>query len=242
MIQSLLVEAQAKFGNRLLDGLPAETRNALRPHLRSETLPAQMVLTEPGRPVDQVYFPVDCVVSLIAVLKDGATVEVGMAGWEGMLPICAVLSDGVPAQKAIVQITGGALAIRSADLRRQAQAYPALQRALLCYGQALLNMAAQNAACASLHLLEQRCARWLLMAHDRMRDDKIHITHEAMATMLGVRRAGVTVAAQALQSQGLIEYRHGTILVHNRKGLEGVACECYGSVTAEFARLFAAGH
>ena len=234
---STSTESQTEFGNRLLDSLPAEACIALRPHLRIETLAVQDVLAESGGRAEQAYFPIDCVASLVTVMRDGSGVEVGLIGCDGMLPVSIVLGDAVPAQRTIVLVAGTALAINLNSLRRLMDAHPAIGRMLLCYAQATLNQAAQLAACNRLHLLEERCARWLLMAHDRVRRNDIHVTHEMLATTLGVRRPGVTVAAQALQAKGSIAYRHGTVFVLDRKLLEAAACECYAAITADYARL-----
>lgn len=229
-------EGGIAFGNRLLDALPADARMALRPHLRIEALAAQTVLVEPGSRVDQVYFPLDCIASLVTGMRDGGGVEVGLIGHDGMLPVSAVLGGGPAMQKAVVMIAGMTLAIKGDELRLLMKTHP-LGRVLLCYAQAAFNQAAQLAACNRLHLLEERCARWLLMAHDRIQHSEIRITQEMLATALGVHRPGVTVAAQALQAKGLIAYRHGTVAVLNRKRLEAAACECYGSIMADYARL-----
>lgn len=230
-------EGQVVFGNRLLDSLPADACIALRPHLRTETLAVQDVLAESGGRVDQAYFPIDCVASLETMMRDGSGIEVGLTGCDGMLPVSVVFGDSVPAQRATVLIAGSALAVNIASLRRLMEMHPDVGRVLLSYAQAMLNQAAQLAACNRLHLLEERCARWLLMAHDRVRRNDIHVTHEMLATTLGVRRPGVTVAAQALQATGSIAYRHGTVLILDRKRLEAAACECYAAIAADYTRL-----
>jgi len=230
-------EGYVELGNRLLDGLPADARIALRPHLRIETLGVRHVLAEPGRRVEQAYFPLDCVVSVAIVMRDGSGVEVGLIGCDGMLPVSVALGDAVPVQRMIVLIAGTALVINSNNLRLLMATHSAIGRALLCYAQVMFYQAAQLAACSRLHLLEERCARWLLMAHDRVRRNDIHVTHEMLATTLGVRRPGVTVAAQALKAKGSITYRHGTVFVLDRQRLEAAACECYAAVTAHYARL-----
>jgi len=230
-------EGYVESGNRLLDSLPVDARNALRPLLRIETLAVQDVLAESGARADEVYFPLDCVASLVTVMRDGTGVGVGFVGCDGMLPVSVVLGDAVPAQRTIVLIAGTTLVINLNNLRRLSETHPAIGRTLLVYAHVALNQAAQLAACSRLHLLEQRCARWLLMTHDRVRRDDIHVTHEMLATTLGVRRPGVTVAAQALQAKGSIAYRHGTVSILDRKRLEAAACECYAAITADYTRL-----
>lgn len=237
LLEAYSTEGQIEFGNRLLDGLPANARIALKPHLRTETLAVQDVFVESGGRVDQAYFPIDCVASLVTMMRDGSGVDVGLTGCDGMLPVSIVLGDSVPAQRTTVLIAGTALAVNINSLRRLMEAHPAIGRALLCYAHATLNQAAQLAACNRLHRLEERCARWLLMAHDRVRRTNIHVTHEMLATTLGVRRPGVTVAAQSLQAKGSIAYRHGTVSILDRKRLEAATCECYAAIAADYARL-----
>lgn len=214
-------------GNRLLDGLPAEAWRVLQPYLRDEPLRVGQTLVEPGRRVEQAYFPIHGVVSLLTVTGDGTGIQNAMVGWDGMLPVCVALGGDVSGQKAVVQVAGTALAIGTVRLQQQMNATPVLERALLSYVQTQFNAMTQTAVCNGLHLLERRCARWLLMAHDRVSGNEIRITHGALARLLGARRPGITVAAHALQEQGLIAYRHGTVLVRNRRGLEATACECY---------------
>ncbi len=233
-------EGHVEFGNHLLDGLPAGARDALRPHLHAETLGVLDVPAESGGRVDRAYFPVDCVASRVTVMRDGSGIEVGLIGCDGMLPVSIVLGDFAPAQRTIVLIAGTALAINANSLRGLMEDHPAIGRTLLRYAQAAFNQAAQLAACNRLHLLEERCARWLLMVHDRVRRNDIRVTHEMLATTLGVRRPGVTVAAQALQAKGSIGYRHGTVLILDRKRLEAASCECYAGITADYARLIGA--
>jgi len=162
---------------------------------------------------------------------------VGIAGREGMLGVQAVLGDDVSLNEAMVQIPGSALRLPAEVLRREAQTSVQLRSVLLRYVQAYLNSATQSAACNRAHLLEQRLARWLLTARDRAGADRLPLTHEFIAMMLGVRRAGVTVAAQSLQSAGLIHYAHGRITIADREGLEVAACECYEVTRREYARL-----
>ncbi|MGH7007433.1 MAG: Crp/Fnr family transcriptional regulator [Stellaceae bacterium] len=228
-----------KVGNRLLDALPAKVLDALRPHLRAAPMRFGEILYQPGRKLDRVYFPTQGMISIIAG-TDGASVEVSIAGSNGMFGVPLILGDDAPPQRAVVQMTGSALTMTSAALRQQLAEHPAMERLLLRYAQTVLNTASQSAACNRLHLLEQRCARWLLLALDQAPDQSIRLTHEYLATMLGVRRAGVTIAAQAFHASGLIEYKHGTITVHDRKSLEETSCECYRLGVEDFERLIGA--
>ncbi len=224
-------------GNRLLDLLSPDQLARLRPHLRAEALQLNQTLQMRGKPVEAVFFPTSGMISIVAVMRDGASVEVGIAGREGMLGVQAVLGDDVSLNEAMVQVPGTALRLPGDLLRREAEASPQLRGILLRYVQAYLNSATQSAACNRAHLLEQRLARWLLTARDRAGGDRLPLTHEFIAMMLGVRRAGVTVAAQSLQSAGLIQYAHGRITIADREGLEVAACECYETTKREYARL-----
>ena len=224
-------------GNQLLDLVPPAELDRLKPYLTTEALPLNQTLQQRGKPVKSVFFPTSGMISIVAMMRDGAAVEVGIAGREGMLGVQAVLGDDVSINEAMVQIPGSALRLPADVLRREAQASPELRSVLLRYVQAVLNCATQSAACNRAHLLEHRLARWLLTARDRAGTDRLPLTHEFIAMMLGVRRAGVTVAAQSLQSAGLIQYAHGRITIADREGLESAACECYEVTKREYARL-----
>lgn len=225
------------FGNGLLDALPAGARERLRPHLEPVTLAFNETIHKSGQEAEHVYFPTSGLISMVATAGNGLSIEIGMVGKEGMFNISSILGDDRPSHGAMVQLAGGALRTTVALLRRETQADPTFLGLLLRYGQMILTTAAQTAACNRLHLLEQRCARWLLSAHDRAEADKFAMTHEFIAMMLGVRRPGVTLAAQSLQADGLITYNHGTVTVIDRKGLEAASCGCYRFVQDEFARL-----
>src|SRR5215472_6747796 len=228
-------------GNRLLDQLASEQLNRLRPHLTAEALPFNKALQARGKPVESVWFPRSGMISIVAMMSDGAAVEVGIAGREGMLGVQVLLGDDTSLNEAMVQIPGSALRLPAAVLRHEADASPELRTVMLRYVQAFLNAATQSAACNRAHLLEQRLARWLLTARDRAGGDRLPLTHEFIAMMLGVRRAGVTVAAQSLQSAGLIHYAHGRITIVDREGLEVAACECYEVIKRDYARLLGIG-
>jgi CRP-like cAMP-binding protein len=230
-------------GNRFLDAMPHDIRERVRKSLRAVALDASQTIHEPGRAIEHVYFPTSGFISMLA--KDGPTaiaIEIGMIGKEGMFSASAMLGDGRPSYGAMVQLAGRALRMKADTLRREAQANAALRAMLLRYGQVHLITVAQNSACNRLHLLEQRFARWLLSAHDRAEGDSFAMTHELLAMMLGVRRPGVTLAAQTLQADGLISYTHGAISVVDRKGLEARSCYCYAFVQSEFARLMGPRH
>ena len=228
---------RSKTGNRVLDALSPEALALLRPHLETFPLVLGQAIQEPGEKAEYVYFPTGGMISIVAAMADGAAVEIGMAGKEGMFGISIILGDDTPAQKAMVQLPGSALRMRSTQLRRAAQASPELHGLLLRYAQTVLTAATQSAACNRLHSLEQRCARWLLAARDRAEGDTFPITHEFLAMMLGVRRPGVTIAVQNFRDGGMITYNHGTMAVLDRVGLEAASCECYRFIQDESKRL-----
>jgi CRP-like cAMP-binding protein len=172
-------------------------------------------------------------------MSNGAAVEVGTVGHEGMVGIAEFLGGEPSGSETLVQIPGVALRLPSAALREGAETLPELRRLLGRYTQAYLIQVAQGAACNRLHNVEARCAKWLLMTHDRVGSDSFPLKQEFLALMLGVRRAGVTVAAGALQESGLIRYRRGGIRVLDRAGLEEASCECYRIVRRHFDQLLA---
>jgi len=225
------------LGNRLLDAMPSDVLHNIRPHLELVALAANQTVHEPGEATEYVFFPTRGLISLVAVLDDGESVEVGMVGKEGLYGVSVFLGDDRPVQRAMVQLAGSALRISSRLFQHEVQSNAALQSLLLRYVQVTLTTAIQAAACNRLHKLEQRFARWLLAAHDRAEAATFPMTHEFLAMMLGVRRPGVTIAAQSLQADGVITYNHGTMTIVDRNGLEAASCECYRFVQGEFARL-----
>ncbi len=224
-------------GNWILDRLPASEFARIKPYLVEEALRSKRTLQKHGTVVESAYFPTSGMISLVAVMRDGAQVEVGLVGRRGMLGIPLVLGDEISAHDAEVQIPGAALCMPASALRNAIEISPKLQKILLRYGHALLIAAAQSAACNSSHVLERRLARWLLAASDCTGSKVLPLSHEYISMMLGVRRAGVTVAAQSLHAAGLIEYAHGRMTVVNRHALEASACECYAVIKRHYDRL-----
>jgi CRP-like cAMP-binding protein len=223
-------------GNRLLDALGPASLERLQPYLE----PVELVVGERLPPVKHVYFPSAGLISIAATMHDGAAVDVGMMGPCGMYGIAAILSDDAPFHTARVQLPGRALRIKSPALRRAMHIDGALRKLLLRYVQAMLSAVAQTAACNRLHVLEQRCARWLLACHDRAEGDKFPMTYGFLAMMLGVGKPGAAVAARALEEHALISYQHGSMAVLDREGLEAAACECYRAIWDEFDRVLTA--
>jgi CRP-like cAMP-binding protein len=227
----------AKTGNHLLDALTPDGLAALQPHLEAVPLRINDIVQNPGQRAQFSFFPTCGMISVIATMSTGATVEVGLVGREGMFNIAVILGDPTPSQKGVVQLSGSALRIRTAKLIEVDHVEAELHALLLRYAQVQLVQASQSAACNRLHQLEMRCARWILSAHDRADGASFAMTHEFLATMLGVRRPGVTAAVKALRSAGMIDYRHGSITVQDRRRLEAAACECYRYVQDESTRI-----
>ena len=213
--------------NRLLAAMPQEDLERFFSDLDPVSLSLRQVLHEVGARLEDVYFIEQGVASVLTNMADGSTIEVGMIGMEGMVGIPALLGGEISAQQVIVQVPGTALRMNAALCKAAFDQSEAIRGVALRFTEAILNLSAQTAACNRLHSIEQRCARWLLMAIDRVQSDEIPLTHEFLSSMLGVRRAGVTNTAGELQSSGLIRYHRGLLTIVDRDGLEATACECY---------------
>lgn len=229
--------ASPALRNRLLSALPPDELERVRPYLERVQLRQREILHEPGMPISHAYFPETAVLSLVSTMQNGATVEVGTAGCEGMAGLSVLLAEDVSTVRTLAQIPGAAERMAVEEFARLARAPGVFHRTLLRYTQAFMTQVAQTAACNGAHLVEERCARWLLMTHDRVQGDEFPLTHEFLAFMLGVRRAGVTVAMRALQDAGLVQYTRGRVSIVDRAGLEAASCECYQVVRAHFERL-----
>ena len=216
--------------NRLLAALPPDDLARLRPRMEVVELPLRKVLHAPGQPIGAVYFPETSYVSMLAYMEGGDAAEVGMAGYEGMVGLPVLLGADHDDIEALVQSPGTALRMDAQAFREELERMPAFRTLLLRYALVHHGQVARTAACNGRHHVDQRLARWLLMAHDRCQKDEFPMTHEFLSLMLGVRRAGITVAAGALQKAGFIRYDRGRIEVTDRPSLESVACECYGIV------------
>jgi CRP-like cAMP-binding protein len=232
-----VAEAPVQSRNHLLAALPADEYLELRPLLTNVRLPARSRLALPNRQIEAVYFPLDAVISMSAAGEGGETVEVGSIGCEGMVGLPVFFGGGRSTCGVMVQIAGDAERLDASALPREAARSAGLRRLLNLYAQAFMSQVAQSTACNRIHSAEQRLARWLLICRDRIGRDEVPITHEAMAMMLGVRRATVTEAAGTLQRHGLIRYRRGVITIAERERLEAASCECYAIVRTEFDRL-----
>jgi CRP-like cAMP-binding protein len=223
--------------NGILASLPVEVLARLRPRLQQVNLQLGQPLSGPDAPVQHVYFPQRGMVSLVRPMRDGAMVEVGIIGREGFVGMSALLGGDINIIERMVQIAGSALRIPAEPLQVELARIPALRSEMLKFSQALLAQVAQTAACNGRHTLQQRLARWLLMARERIDQNVVTLSHELLSMMLGVRRPGVTVALGKFGSAGLVKYGRGKIEILDQAGLEATACECYGDVRAEYKRL-----
>lgn len=213
--------------NSLLAAVPRKEYRRLLAGLEPVTLTFGEVLYEPGETIRHVYFPGASLVSLLTLADGHLALEVGLIGREGMVGIPLVLGHNVSSVGALVQGTGTAMRMASAHFLEEFRLSLPLQQKLYRYTHTLMAQISQTAACNRFHVVEKRLARWLLMTHDRVKSDQFRMTHEFLGHMLGVRRVGVTKAAQALQQRKLIRYSRGDITVLDRSGLEAAACECY---------------
>lgn len=230
-------DALDPLSNRLLAALPQEDWARLSGQLEFVPLQLGQVLYESGRPQSHVYFPTTAIVSLLYVMEDGASAEIAVVGYEGVVGVAIFMGGETTPSRAVVQSAGGCYRLRAAAIKAEFGRYGDCMHLLLRYTQALLTQMAQTAVCNRHHLLDQQLCRWLLLSLDRIGGDELVMTQELIANMLGVRREGVTEAALKLQKLGLIDYARGHISVLDRTGLEKRSCECYGVVKQEYDRL-----
>lgn len=223
--------------NHLLSALLPEELEVLRPDLEEVPMAVRKSVYEANRPIEHVYFPHRGVISLVTDMEDGSAIEVATVGPEGMVGLPIFLGAEAMASRAFVQVPGEAARMKAEAFRQAVDRVYTLRLLLSRYTLALVNLLAQNNACNRVHSVEERCARWLLMTHDRVHEDIFPLTHEFMAQMLGVRRPTVSIAAKILSRAGLISYVRGNINILDRPGLEAVSCECYRVISDQFERL-----
>ncbi|HEX5886272.1 MAG TPA: Crp/Fnr family transcriptional regulator [Pyrinomonadaceae bacterium] len=223
--------------NRLLAALPPDEYDRLLPQLQQVSFDLGEVVYEFGGQLDYVYFPTTAIVSLLYTMENGASAEMGLTGNDGVVGIALFMGGGTMPNRAVVQSAGGAVRMKARVLQDEFARGGKFQHVLLRYTQALITQISQTAVCNRLHSVEQQLCRWLLLSHDRVKDDELIMTQELIADMLGVRREGVTVAAGRLQDSGAISYVRGRIKILDRKKLEATVCECYRVVKDEFDRL-----
>jgi CRP-like cAMP-binding protein len=238
----VLVESvKTSSKNRLLAQLGAEDLQRLYAHLQPVALDYKKILYEAGQPFDFVYFPLSGVTSMLKTMEDGSSSEVGTTGNEGMVGLPLLFGEPTGGTSVHVEVPGEGLRMPARLFRDALARSPAMQALMRRFSYAVFNQVSQLVACNRLHDVEQRCARWLLMAHDRMPGDDFMLTHEVLSLMLGVRRSIVTVAAGRLSDAGLIEYRRGRVTILDRAGLQRRSCECYAAIQSEYDRAFAGG-
>ncbi|WP_442867266.1 Crp/Fnr family transcriptional regulator [Acidovorax sp. NCPPB 3576] len=223
--------------NQLLAALPKEEWLRWLSELESVELPLGMVLYESGGKTPYVYFPTDAIVSLLYVLEDGASAEIAVVGFEGVVGISIFMGAGSTPSRAVVQSGGSGYLLRADAVKEEFARSGPVMHLMLRYTQALITQMAQTAVCNRHHSLDQQLCRWLLLSLDRLQGNQLVMTQELIANMLGVRREGVTEAALNLQKAALISYARGHIRVLDRPGLEQRTCECYGVVKREYDRL-----
>jgi CRP-like cAMP-binding protein len=223
--------------NLILSTFPPRDRERLFPQL--ELVPMQLgeVLYESGDTLRHIYFPTDCIVSLLYVLENGASAEIAVVGREGAIGVSLFMGGETTPSRAVVQSAGFAYRMPGATLKEEFSRHGPLLHVLLRYTQALITQMAQTAVCNRHHSVDQQLCRWLLLSLDRLSSNRLRMTQELIANMLGVRREGVTEAAGKLQKQGVIRYSRGQITVLDRPKLERLSCECYAVVKRETDRL-----
>ena len=240
--KTLLVSVIASKNELLRDLLSyAAVRDFLLPELNVVPLTTNQVIYEQGEKIDFIYFPIDSVFSGLAIMEDGTTVETSMAGREGLVGISSILGSGVSRQWVWVTISGTAIQLDARSLDRLFLENESALRLLLRGYRAIINQISQRCVCNTRHTILERLCCWLLMIHDRVGGSNLRLTQEMIASRLGARRAGITVAAGMLQDMQAIEYRRGHLYIRNGKVLEDAVCECYANMQTEFRHLSAVG-
>lgn len=227
--------------NFLLGSLPEDDLKRLLPKLEPVSLPLGKVLYESGDKLEFALFPTTAIVSLLYVMENGGTAEIGIVGNDGILGFALFLGGDTTTSRAIIQSAGEGLRIKPKDLRDEFARGGRFQDLLLRYTQAIMTQISQTAVCNRLHAVEEQLCRWLLLSHDRLDSNKLVMTHDLISNMLGVRREGITLAAKKLAAKKLITNTRGTITIVDRRGMEEAACECYQIVNTEYDRLLGRG-
>jgi len=231
------VSLERHFGNAVLDLLPHDEAERLRPLLAFRHVPKATVVYNDVTPLERVYFPTTCVLSAVTIMKEGTSVEIGTIGHEGVGGVQTALHMRRVPGEMICQVEGDSYVMDADSFEQAVELMPGLRSAVYRYLQSLMNLMGQSIACNRLHGLLERCARWLLMTRDRAGSDSFYLTQEYLAYMLGVRRSGVSIAAGTLAQAGLIRYRRGNMAILDREGLEAASCECYRVVRDRTERL-----
>ena len=227
--------------NYLIAALPKEDFERVRPLLKPVSFNLGEVLYESGEKLEYVYFPTTAIISMLYIMENGMTAEIGVVGNDGVLGIPLFTGGETTTNRAIIQSAGEAYRMKSKDVKTEFALGGMFQKMMLRYTQALMTQISQTAVCNRLHSVEQQLCRWLLLSHDRLDSDTLVMTHDLISNMLGVRREGVTLASKKLQQRNLITNVRGTMVVIDRQGLEAAVCECYAVVNAEYNRLLGRG-
>lgn len=223
--------------NHLLDALPLEVQDRIRPHLQRVSLPLGQVLYESGDTMEYIYFPIDCIVSLLYVMESGSSAELAVVGNEGLVGVALFMGGDSTQSRALVQTEGSAYRLLGWRLKEEFSRHSELLRLMLRYTQSLITQMAQTAVCNRHHTIDQQLCRWLLRSLDRLPSNELTMTQELISQVLGVRRESVAEAAGKLQKLGVIEYTRGHIKMLDRTRLEQLTCECYAAVKKETQRL-----
>lgn len=227
--------------NHLLAALPAKEFDIIERKLKPVSFELGEYIYEFGEKMDYVYFPTTMIISLLYIMENGATAEIGVVGNDGLLGIALFMGGETTTNRAVVQSAGDAFKMSAEDMKAEFNKGGVFQKLLLRYTQGLMTQISQTAVCNRLHSVEQQLCRWILLSHDRLQNDKLEMTHDLISNMLGVRREGVTLAAQKLAKRKLIKNSRGTITIIDRPGLEEAVCECYAVVNIEYNRLLGRG-
>ena len=227
--------------NFLLAALSEDDFERVKSKMESVSFKLGEVLYESGEKMEYVYFPTTAIISLLYIMENGATAEIGVVGNDGILGVSLFMGGETTTSRAVIQSAGKAVRMKIKDMKAEFALGGRFQALLLRYTQALMTQISQTAVCNRLHSIEQQLCRWLLLSHDRLDSDKLVMTHDLISNMLGVRREGITLAAQKLATQKLIINTRGTMTVIDRQGLESAVCECYKVVNEEYNRLLGRG-
>lgn len=233
-----LEEARKNF---LLGSLNDDELERIAAKLEKVSLKLGEVLYESGEKMTYIYFPTTAIISMLYIMENGGTAEIGVVGNDGAVGISLFLGGETTTSRAIVQSAGDLLRMKEVDLRAEFKKAGRFQELLLRFTQAILTQISQTAVCNRLHSIDQQLCRWLLLSHDRLQSDKLEMTHDLISNMLGVRREGITLAAKKLAARKLIVNKRGTVTVIDRQGLEAASCECYAIVNSEYNRLLGRG-
>ena len=223
--------------NHLLTALSEDARRRIFPKLKRVEMPLGEVIYESGQTIEYVYFPIDCIISLLYVMIDGASAEISVVGNEGMAGVAVIMGGESTPSRSVVQSRGYAYRMAASEMKTEFNNYSEIRILTLQFTQALITQMSQTAVCNRHHSIDQQLCRWLLLSLDRLEGNRLNMTQELIANMLGVRREGVTQAAGKLQKLGVIDYQRGQITVLDLPRLEALSCECYAAVKYETSRL-----